>query len=84
MCHVSRVYALVVQACVLKDAAEWLTCSLTQWGRAVLGKLRVPQLADMCQASCGAQILLLLVHKYATRLYPEPDDLTSRIPILFL
>jgi hypothetical protein len=84
MCHVSRIYTLVVHACVLKVTDEWLTRSLTHWSRVVLGKLSVPQLADMCEALCGAHILLLRVQEYATRPYPEPNDLTSRIPILFL
>jgi hypothetical protein len=75
MCHASRIYTLVVNAYVLRAADEWLTRSLTYWNRVVLGKLRVPQLADMCQAFCGAHILLLRVQEYATRPYPEPDDL---------
>jgi hypothetical protein len=84
MFHVSRIYTLVVHAYVMKVADEWLTRSLTHWSRVVLGKLRVPHLGDMCQAFYGAHVLLLHVQEYATRPYPEPDDLTSRTPILFL
>jgi len=43
----------------LKVADEWLTRSLIHWSRVVHGKLKVPQLADMCEELCGAHILLL-------------------------